>query len=157
MKNNLDFIYKHNKLKGFIYNKIYQNKINKLLNRLYENPVDVELLIGFFDFLYITRVHILDDNLKRLYQIKLYPDSNTIKIEFDSKICFIITVLQKTNINITYSIEGHTRFIYDVIDNLLNFDKRDKEKDRILSEINEKIIDIIIYSILTYFGFNKKG
>ena len=70
MKNNLDFIYKHNKLKGFIYNKIYQNKINKLLNRLYDNPVDVELLIGFFDFLYITRIHILDDNLKRLYQIK---------------------------------------------------------------------------------------
>ena len=68
MKSDLDKIYSENRLKGILYRKYYLNKIEKTLNNLRNNPIDINLLKGFYEFLKLTRIN-LDERFKETYYI----------------------------------------------------------------------------------------
>lgn len=152
MKNDLDIICSENKVKGIFYKKKYLTQIQKLLNNLKNNPVDVKLLKGFYGFLKLTRIN-LDNKFREEYEVSLYSDLNSIKIIVSSDINFTISVFMESKITVTYC-NSNNRFVYDIIDNLSNIDNRDREKYKIISEVSEKITDIIIFSVMSYF---KKG
>lgn len=152
MKSDLDKIYSENKIKGILYKKYYINKIDKLLNTLNDESINIELLKEFYEFLKLTRIN-LDERFKEKYIVSLYSDLNSIYIKVNSSINFIISVFMKSKITITYC-NGNNRFEYEIINNLSNIDNRDREKYKIIKEVSENIIEIIKFSVISYF---KKG
>ena len=152
MKSELDKIFYTNKFKGIFYKKYYLKEIQKLLNNLKNNSIDVKLLKGFYEFLKLTRIN-LDDKFKEKYNVTLYSDLNSIYIIVNSNINFTISIFMESKITVTYC-NSNNRFIYEVVDNLSNVDSRDREKSNIIKEVSDQITEIIIFSVMSYF---KKG
>lgn len=152
MKSELDKIGYENKYKGFLYKKYYLHKIEKLLDNLKNNPIDVNLLKGFYEFLKLTRIN-LDNKFKEKYNVTLYSDMNSIYIIVNTTISFTISIFMERKITITYC-NSNIRFSYEILDSFDNFDHRDREKNRIIEEVTVELTDIIIFSVMSYF---KKG
>ncbi len=150
MKNDLDKYCYENKIKGTFYKKYYLNKIQKLLNNLRNNPIDVKLLKSYYEFLKLTKIN-LDDKFKEKHKVTLYSDLNSIYIVVNSNINFTISVFMETKITITYC-NNNNRFVYEVVDNLSNIDNRDREKSNIIKEVSDLLTDIIIFSVMSYFN-----
>lgn len=156
LKYNLKDIYRKNPIKGFFYHKFYKFKVKRLLSKLYNNSVDVELLKGFHEFLTLTNIHISEE-FKKLYSIILFSDKNSIKFVIDTDISFTISIYNDNRINILYNEGEFNNYIYETRNDILNFNKRDSSKKQILFNINEKIIDVMIASIMTFFDKDRKG
>lgn len=152
MKSDLDKIYSENRLKGILYRKYYLNKIEKILNNLRNNPIDINLLKGFYEFLKLTRIN-LDERFKEKYNVTLYSDMNSIYIIVNSSISFTISVFMEKKITINYRVDNNV-FVYELLDNFSNVNSRDREKYKIIKEVNDNITEIIIFSVISYF---KKG
>ena len=141
---------------GFLYYKLYSCRFKTLFKDLYKLSVDVELLKEFHEFLKLTSIHEID-KFKEKYIINLYSDKNTIKFRISTDIFFTISVFMDNKLSIDYTDGEVFRYLFDIENNILNFDQRDQRRYEVLSDINRKIIDIVIFSILLYLEYDRKG
>lgn len=152
----LDDLYRRNFIKGFIKKKFYRFQLKKLLKRLNNQPVDIELLKAYYEFINLTNINQNDKFLSKYY-ISIESDNNTINIYVvDSELSFIISISQNRRLNITYNEDSKDLYIFELQGSLSVRDKRDKYKSIVTKKINDSIIDIIIFSVLLFYDERKK-
>ena len=86
----------------------------------------------------------------------LYTIINSFSLQREH-IFFTISVFIDNKLSIDYTDGEVFRYLFDIENNILNFDQRDQRRYEVLSDINRKIIDIVIFSILLYLEYDRKG